>query len=266
METTLHRQLKERFGAACGGRSEVALAGFRIDAIDPEGRLVEVQQGALGPLRTKLGRLLDEHAVRVVKPVVLSRRLVRRKTRDGADLAVRQSPKRGQAVDVFDDLVGLARVFPHRNLRIDVLAVEIDEVRITRRRWPGYKVADRLLRNVLATIPLREAADLWSLIPSNLESPFTTRELAECLDKPLFFAQRVAYCLRLSGAARSVGKRGNSLVYVRPDPPTPIAPPRLRQPGSPGAAGPGSRTGAAAPLGARPADDFGSAAAALPGA
>jgi hypothetical protein len=266
METTMHRQLKERFGTACGGRSEVALAGFRIDAIDPEGRLVEVQQGSLGPLRAKLGRLLEEHPVRVVKPVVLSRRLVRRKTRDGVDLAVRQSPKRGRSLDVFDDLVGLAQLFPHPNLWIEVLAVEIDEVRIARRRWPGYKVVDRLLRNVVGSTTLRAAGDLWSLIPSNVESPFTTRELAECLGKPLFFAQRVAYCLRLAGAARSVGKRGNSLVYVRPDPPTAIPPRRLRRPGSRGAAGRVSRTGAAAPPGARPADELGSAAAGLPGA
>ena len=32
---------------------------------------------------------------------------------------------------------------------------------------------------------------------------------------PLSFAQRVAYCLRLTGAARVVGKQGNRLIYVR---------------------------------------------------
>src|SRR5688572_15040905 len=83
LETALHRQLKSRFGSEAGGRSEVALAGFRIDAIDPDGSLVEVQSGPLGPLRVKLARLLVEHRVRVVKPIVISRRVVRRDRRDG---------------------------------------------------------------------------------------------------------------------------------------------------------------------------------------
>jgi hypothetical protein len=215
VETSLHRQLKERFGPASGGRAEVALGGYRVDAVAPDGALVEVQSGALGPLRAKLGRLLPRHKVRVVKPVVVARRLIRRARRDGADLSARRSPKRGAMVDVFDDLIGLARVFPHPNLAVEVLAVEIDEVRVPRRRWPGHAVVDRRLREVVATVPLRVAADLWTLLPEGVEGPFTTFDLAERLGRPLAFAQRVAYCLRLSGAAETVGKRGNRLVYSR---------------------------------------------------
>ena len=37
--------------------------------------------------------------------------------------------------------------------------------------------------------------------------------LARELGRPLSFAQRVAYCLRLTGAARVVGKTGNRLIY-----------------------------------------------------
>lgn len=215
METALHRELKVRYGPASGGRSEVALAGFRIDAIDSEGGLVEVQSGALGPLRGKLARLLTDHRIRVVKPVVVARRIVRRARRDGADLSARMSPKRGDLRDVFDDLIGLVRIFPHANLRIDVMGVVIDEVRIPRRRWPGYAVADRGLIEVGATVTLHDAGDLWKLIPGPVPERFTTIELAECLDRPMGFAQRVAYCLRMSGAASPVGKVGNRVVYER---------------------------------------------------
>ena len=89
------------------------------------------------------------------------------------------SPKRGRIVDVFDDLIGLAKVFPHPNLQIDVLAVEIDEVRVERRRRPGYSVVDRRLREFVASVALREAADLWRLIPEGPEGAFSTRDLAE---------------------------------------------------------------------------------------
>lgn len=214
METSLHRTLKERYGPESGGRAEVVLKGFRVDAVTPEGALVEVQSGPLGPLRAKLERLLPEHLIHVIKPVVLARRLVRRARRDGADLSCRLSPRKGAVVDVFDDLIGLVRIFPHPNLRVDVLGVEIDEVRIPRRRWPGYAVVDRRLRQVVATLPLREPADLWTLLPGSWPGTFTTLDMAEMLGRPVAFAQRVAYCLRLAGAVEVRGKSGNRLIYA----------------------------------------------------
>lgn len=221
METSLHQELKGRFGTGTGGREEVALGGYRIDAVAGDGELFEVQSGALGPLREKLGRLLPGSRVRVVKPVAVARRVVRRARRDGADLSTRYSPKRGAVVDVFDDLTGLAKVFPHPNLGIDVLAVEVDEVRVSRTRWPGYAVVDRRLHKVVAAVPLRVAADLWGLLPATPDGRFTTRDLAELLARPLDFAQRVAYCLRHAGAVDAVGKAGNRRVYLRNEGSTP---------------------------------------------
>jgi hypothetical protein len=214
VETSLHRQLKERYGPAAGGRLEVVLQGFRIDAVAADGVLIEVQSGPLGPLQAKLRRLLPEHRVRVIKPVVLTRRLVRRARRDGADLSSRLSPRRGSLVDVFDDLVGLVRLFPHPNLCVDVLAVEIDEHRLVRSRRPGYTVLDRQLRAVSASVELCQSRDLWDLLPGDLADPFTTHDLADQLGRPLTFAQRVAYCLRLMGAAEVVGKQGNRRIYT----------------------------------------------------
>jgi hypothetical protein len=54
-------------------------------------------------------------------------------------------------------------------------------------------------------------------MPASLEElpSFTTHDLARLLDRPLSFAQRVCYCLRLTGAAQVVGKIGNRLVYER---------------------------------------------------
>lgn len=215
METTLHRQLKARNGPDRGGLAEVVVEGYRIDAIDPDGTLVEVQCAALGPLRGKLARLLPDFRVRVVKPVVVSRRIVRRARRDGPDQSARLSPRRGAPIDAFDDLIGLARLFPHPNLRIDVVSVAIDEIRVNRRRRPGFAIADRALREVLGTISLATADDLWSLLPDTIPDPFTTADLAEATGKPADFARRVAYCLRCGGAAAADSKRGNLLVYSR---------------------------------------------------
>jgi hypothetical protein len=216
VETSLHRTLKDRYGPQAGGRQEVCMHGFRVDAVAADGELVEIQSAALGPLRGKLSRLLPGSRVRVVKPVVVAKRVVRRSRLEGADLSSRLSPKRGALVDVFDDLIGLARVFPHPNLAIEVLAVEVDEIRVPQRRRPGYAVVDRTLRTILERVALLSAADLWGLLPEGLgEVPFTTRELADQLGRPLAFAQRVAYCLRLSRAATDAGKAGNARIYRR---------------------------------------------------
>lgn len=220
METSLHRALKDAYARQAGARSEVVLEGFRIDAVDSGGQLIEVQSGALGPLRGKLCRLLPAYRVRVVKPVVLERRVVRRNRPDGPDLSARRSPWRGAVIDVFEDLVGLARLFPDPNLVLEVLTVSIDEVRVPRRRWPGHRVVDRRLGAVHARHLCAKADDLWRLLPAHHDwaEPFSTADLARRLERPLEFAQRVAYCLRMTGAAADGGKAGRWRLYRRPDP------------------------------------------------
>jgi hypothetical protein len=218
VESSLHHELKSRYRGD-GGQCEVACEGFRADAVSPGGDWIEVQSGALGPLRGKLERLLPSRRVLVVKPVVVERRIIRRSRPDGEDLSTRRSPRRGSLWDVFDDLVGLVRVFPHANLRLDVLGVAVDEVRVPCRRRPGFAVVDRRLRDVCTSRPLTTAGDLWSLLPDPWEPgrTFTTQDLSRQLSRGAAFAQRVAYCLRLSGAACVVGKVGNRLVYERAD-------------------------------------------------
>jgi hypothetical protein len=217
METSLHRSLKDRYACGDKNRCEVRVDGFRIDAIDQAGRLVEIQSGALGPLCRKLERLLPQFRLRIVKPVVISRRLVQTSPRGGSVISIRRSPKRGSLFDIFDDLIGVVRVFPHINLEIEVLGVTIDEIRKPRRRRPGYTVTDRRLGEIWETTTLARASDLWSLLPAACEDgeTFSTADLARRLERPVWFAQRVAYCLRKSGAARVVEKTGNRLIYVR---------------------------------------------------
>jgi hypothetical protein len=215
MESTLHRQLKERYGPEAGGRAEVAVDGFRIDAIDPDGTLIEIQAAPLGALKAKLRKLLDAHQVRVIKPVPIIRRIVRRDRKNGPDLSSRRSPNRGELLDVFDDLIGLARIFPHPNLTVEVVGVEIEEVRLARRRR-GHRVIDRRLVAILSTTVLRTADDLWSLLPVGLDGgPFTTLDCAHTLGRSIAFAQRVAYCLRHSGAVSEGGVLERRRVYSR---------------------------------------------------
>lgn len=217
MESSLHRELKARYGGAPGA-CEVTRGPYRADALAPDGAWIEVQSAALGPLRAKLRALLPTQTVRVVKPVPVSRTIVRR-DRDSAATPARsrRSPWRGSLTDIFDDLVGLVALFPDPNLTIDVLAVDIEEHRTPRRRWPGYAVVDRRLLAIRETVTLSRADDLWRLLPQvpATADPFHTADLASWLDCPRALAQRVAYCLRHTGAAEVLGRGGQGVLYRR---------------------------------------------------
>jgi hypothetical protein len=216
METSLHRQLKELY-AGENARVEVRLDGFRIDVLRGD-ELVEIQHGSLSAIRRKVARLLEDHAVRVVKPIVAQRRLIVRRRRGGAVDYRRLSPKHGTLCHVFDELIYFKGLFPHPRLVLDVVLVEIEEWRypaMHRRRWRrrGFRMEDQHLLSVSGIHSFRTEADLVALLPASLPAPFHTGHLSEALHMPRHLAQRMAYCLLHAGALRMVGKQGNSRLY-----------------------------------------------------
>lgn len=217
METSLHRDLKALY-AGRGARFEVALGRYRIDVVSGD-QLVEIQHGSLAAIRDKVRKLLAEHRVLVVKPIVVKKRLVKRAAKGGRVTDRRTSPKRGKILDLFDDLVYFTRVFPHERLSLEVPLVEIEEWRYPghgrRRRWRrgDHEVEDRKLLAVSKTYRLRTAEDLGRLITCPLPRPFDTGHLAGSLGVERWFAQRIAYCLLKIGTLREVGKNGNARLY-----------------------------------------------------
>lgn len=219
METSLHRQLKAHY-ARDESQIEVALGDYRIDAIRG-GRLIEIQHGSLAAIRDKIANLLEEHRVTVVKPIVALKHLVKLDERGGEVLDRRRSPKRGQLLDVFDELVYFTRVFPHRRLVLEVALVEVEELRYPghgrrrRRRVNDFQVEDQRLVEIVETHAFRTLADLRKMLPSGLPASFHTGHLAERLAVRRHIAQRIAYCLRETGAIHPVGKQGNAVLYSR---------------------------------------------------
>lgn len=212
MEFTLHRQLKALYA---GGEAdtEVRLHGFRVDAVR-DGELIEIQQGPLAAIRDKVHRLLLEHRVRVVKPIVAAKHVVRLSGPGGTPVSCRRSPKRGSLLEAFNDLVSFTRVFPHARLTLELLLVEVEERRFARRCRRRYGVEDRCLLAILDRRNLHTAADLADLLPVRLPAEFDTAALAEQLGVPRYMAQRIAYCLRETRAVRSLGRRGRNIYYT----------------------------------------------------
>ena len=218
METSLHRDLKLLY-AGRKAQFEVPVAGYRVDAI-ARGRLVEIQHASLGAIRDKIAALLADHRVTLVKPIVVSKVLVKRSAKGGDVVQRRLSPKRGKMLDLFDELVHFTRVFPHPRLTLEVLLVEVEEWRYPghgrRRRWRenDHVVEDQRLVAIQRKHRLRTVADLASLVRVPLPRPFHTGHLAESLGVPRRIAQRIAYCLHRMGALGEVGKLGNARLFV----------------------------------------------------
>jgi hypothetical protein len=217
METSLHRSLKTQF-AQPGAQYEARLGRYRIDVRNPH-ELVEIQHGSLAAIRQKVANLVVDHAVRVVKPLVARKTLVRLATPTGPVEQRRLSPRREQLLEIFSELIYFRAVFPHPQLTVEVPLVEMEEWRFPghgrRRRWRqnDFQVADQLLVRVLTSRTLRTTSDLLALLPPTLPPVWHTGELASLAGISRGLAQRIAYCLRHVGAVSEMGKRGNARLY-----------------------------------------------------
>lgn len=203
-----------------GAATEQRVGRYRIDVVQP-GRLVEIQLASLSAIRDKIVALLAEHRVLVVKPIIATKHLVKRRRAGGRIVDRRRSPKRGTVVDLFEELVHFTRVFPHRRLTLEVPLLEIEEWRYPghgRRRWireNDHVVEDQRLIKVLDVYRFRSAADLCRLLPPKLPKPFHTGHVAEGLGVPRWVAQRMAYCMRNCGSIQTVGKHRGAWLYAK---------------------------------------------------
>lgn len=217
METSLHRQLKLLY-AGPKARFEASVGKYRADVLD-RGRVIEIQHGPLGAIRDKVRTLLEDHRVLVVKPIIATKYLVKQSEKGGGAVSRRKSPKRGEILSVFDELVHFTKVFPHARLTLELVLVDVEELRYPghgrRRRWreSDHEVEDQRLLEVHQTRRLRTATDLRRLIDCPLPEVFHTGDLAAALSVKRWVAQRIAYCFDKMGVAEQVGKLGNARLY-----------------------------------------------------
>ena len=224
METTLHRQLKERY-AGKTGKVEVRHGRYRIDVVRGK-RLIEIQQSSLSAIRDKIQKLCHEaessgHQIEVVKPLIIRKQLIKLDAKSGNIVDRRKSPKRGKLTDLFAELVYFTRAFPHPQLTLVVPEIEVEETRYPghgkrrRRRQNDFQVEEIRIVEFGRSNYFRKPHDWLKLIRGRLPVPFDTADLATRLDLPRWEAQRAAYALRNIGAIKAVGKRGNAVIYEK---------------------------------------------------
>jgi hypothetical protein len=216
-EGSLHAALKAWL-AQPGDQLEAALDGYVIDILRDD-LLIEIQTRHLYAMRRKLTRLLASHRVRLVHPIA-AEKWIQRVDADDLPLTRRKSPKRGQVLDAFRELVRVPDLLAHPNFSLDVLLIQEEEVwrddgqGSWRRK--GWSRADRRLLGVVSVRTLVTPADYLALLPSTLPQPFTNRELATAAGCPTSLAQKITYTLRGLDVLAPAGKRGRALAFCIP--------------------------------------------------
>ena len=205
-ESSLHAGIKDLL-ARPGDRFEVPLHGFVIDIVRDD-RLIEIQTGSFGALGHKLDRLLGDHRIHIVHPIALATWIARPGERP------RRSPRRGSILDLFEELVSLPTLLDHPNLTLEALLIEEEQLRVRGRRGER-KTMDRRLRAVRASRRFEQVGELASLLPVDLEEPWTTADLARSAGIKRRLAQAMAYCLRANELIEEVDRSRQGRAYVR---------------------------------------------------
>jgi hypothetical protein len=237
-EKSLHADLKTWY-ARPDDEIEVKIDGYFIDIVRRTHRLrqrqgnygvqedqspqdlllVEIQTGNFSAIKQKLNDLTTRHSLRLVYPIAQEKWIVKRPRVKGDAGTRRKSPKRGQVVDIFRELVYFPELLNSPNFSLEVLLIQEEEVRRYdgRKGWRrgGWVREERHLLSVIERRIFQDEEDLWRLIPNKLPAEFTTADLSSVMEIPKRTAGQVAYCLRKMNGIEQIGKRGRSYLYAR---------------------------------------------------
>lgn len=216
-EKTLHSVIK-RFIEPNEALHEVKISGYYADIKNDDG-IFEVQTRSFNKLRAKLASYLETETVTIVYPIPAVKRLIWIDALTGELTTPRKSPKRGSYFDAFPELYKLDMFIANESLRVLLLLVDMDEYRYLN-GWSadGKKGSTRHERYPIAladSLLLATKEDYEGLLPSDLCSPFTSKEFAKAARIRTRIAQTVLTVLSKRGAVQCVGKRGRLNLYMK---------------------------------------------------
>jgi hypothetical protein len=214
-EKSLHAALKI-WCAQPTDQLEISIDGFVIDIVRDE-LLIEIQTRSFSAMKRKLGQLTQTRPVRLVHPIAQQKWIVKLAEDGQTELSRRKSPKQGTVYEVFRELVAFPHLLAHPNFSLQVLLIQEEEARRydSRQGWrrKGWITHERRLLDVTNEYNFTTPADMKTLLPEMLDTPFTTLNLATVLGQPRWLMQKMVYCLREMGVIEQVGKQGNSFLY-----------------------------------------------------
>lgn len=214
-ETSLHASLKQWY-AQPDDQLEAKVEGFVVDIVRGD-LLIEIQTRNFAALKSKLKDLVRRHQIHLVFPIAQEKWIVRLDTDKRTELKRRKSPKRGNLIYLFPELVRIPDLVSEPNFSLEILLTKEEELWIDdgKGSWrrKGWSIYDRRLIQVVSATRLATPEDFRQVLPESLPKSFSTLDLASQMNQHRYLAQKMAYCLRKMGVIEKVGKRGRSWLY-----------------------------------------------------
>jgi len=216
-EGHVHASLK-RLYAGPGDRMEAPVDGYQVDVLCPD-RIIEVQTGSFSHVAAKLRDLVERHPVRLVHPIAVERYAVRAPAHGRTRPVRRRMPRRGEPVQVFEELVSFPELIAHEHFELEVVLTREEELRDLRAGRRGRRkrwvTVERRLLEIVERRLIETPTDLLGLLPGELPARFTNRELAGLLDLDVGLARQISYCLDRAGLIERGPNQGNAHLFVR---------------------------------------------------
>lgn len=226
-EKNLHAAIKTWY-AQPGDQLEVPLGRFVIDIVRG-GQLIEIQTRNFSALKSKFARLLAQHPVRLVYPIAREKWIVQISPDDGSEISRRKSPRAGQLIDVFRELLRIPDLISHPNFSLEILLIREEEIRCAdgQGSWRRKRVSlrDRRLLEVLESVIFTAKSDFRRFLPTDLPDLFSHKIWAAHSGLPVYQVRRLSYCFRKMGLLQEKGRKGNELLLeIRLENPIPPPP------------------------------------------
>ncbi len=215
-EYSLHSEVKTAYSLP-NDRFEVKLGNYIVDILRGD-LAIEVQTKNFSALKKKLHVLMEKNQVRLVYPLP-ERKWITRVTKDDVVIRKRKSSKKGKLTDVFRELVMIPTILGKDNFSLEILFIDEEEIRCDdgkgswRRR--GVSIRDRKLLRINGRVLFQSKNDYLKILPKDLNTVFTNRELAKKANTTLRAARQITYCLRNSGIIRVINKKRRALFFQR---------------------------------------------------
>ncbi len=215
-EKSLHISLKQWY-CQPGDQLEVPVGRHVIDIVRGD-QLIEIQTRNFAAIKRKLYQLVEKHEVRLVYPIAELKWVIKLPTEEDGEPSRRRSPKQGNLLELFNELVSFPELLNHKNFSLHVLLIAEEEVRRftgkTNWRRKGWVTQERKMLYVVNDDHLFEnGSDLRALIPHEFPGAFTVADLVETAGISKRLAGKMAYCLKKAKAITAHGKRGNAILY-----------------------------------------------------
>lgn len=214
-ESFLHLQLKD-FYHQPGDKIEYHLNKFIIDIVR-KNFLIEIQTKNFSAIKKKLETLIKSYKVLLVYPILQDKWILKVDINSKKLIKRTLSPKHCNFYNIFEELVRIPHLISEPNLMIEVLIIQAEEMWVndTKGSWRrrGWSIKDRRLINILDQKLFSNPNHFLSLLPSDLETPFTNSDLSNALNRSQRLASMMTYCLRKMNLIKIVGNKNRSNLF-----------------------------------------------------